>query len=752
MEHNNLTVKIIGNDKFVIYNGENEVVVKLVVSNGRLYVADNYGKKISTIPTEFAVKSLVDLYQKGSWFIVCTVQFVNDETERYDLDIEDVLTIMRSDDCEKPSRKEDGMHKHHNHHDCCNNGMHVDMTKYVTLREFYNDRNDRLFSENDLQNQIDKINNIAIRKLNHRIDDTNEVLEGNVYKTDSLDHDLRELDKRVSEAECKNNCNFKRIDESIDRLNHDVEEIISEQSNFETKEHAKATYATKEEVEEGYQPKGDYLTEHQDLSEYAKTEYVDGELAKKLDASTYETDKATFETKENAEATYATKEDLNGVLRINENGSFSMPNCTSEGDNSHAEGVGTISKGQTSHAEGFETSAQASYAHSEGYKTQAKSQGSHAEGGETIANGYYSHAEGYKTSAKGHRSHAEGEGTIANNQAEHAEGMWNVSNSDTLSSIGNGKDDANRHNAFEVKKDGTIYISDVNAEGEDFKKPMVNLQETLENKATIEYVDSKFLTTDTNGYEYVDMGLPSGNLWATCNVGATKPEEYGLYFAWGETEGYKNASSRSFTWETYKFGGTTTNNSQSKYNSTDGLVVLEPEDDAAKVSMGGNWRMATNTEFKELFDNTEPGDGANSYGWVTNYNGTGVKGVLRKSKTNGNTIFFPAGGNADDTSVYQIGSYGHYWHSSLYTSSNCNAYALDFSSYGLSPQYHSYRLYGFSIRGVIQPTQSPLNKYLTKEEAKEIYVTKENLIKELDSSLEGMTTDDATNLFNKIFN
>lgn len=202
---------------------------------------------------------------------------------------------------------------------------------------------------------------------------------------------------------------------------------------------------------------------------------------------------------------------------------------------------------------------------------------------------------------------------------------------------------------------------------------------------------------------YVDLGLPSGLLWAECNLGAKSEEDYGLYFSWGETQGYRDASSKGgFSWGTYKFGGSATANSQSKYNSTDGLTTLENEDDAVKTVMGNIWRMPTSAEFKELYDNTVAGDGTkNSYGWIEDYKGTGINGLLRKSKTNDNTIFFPAAGYASGGSMRDVGSYGYYWSSSLNSSGSNYAYYLTFNSSDVNPQYNGYRYYGFSVRGVL---------------------------------------------------
>lgn len=153
-------------------------------------------------------------------------------------------------------------------------------------------------------------------------------------------------------------------------------------------------------------------------------------------------------------------------------------NTKAEGKNSHAEGYGTQAK-DNAHAEGNITKALGSSSHSEGQNTTANGDYSHAEGLSSTASGQDSHAEGYNTSASGNHSHAEGRNTQTTQTAEHAEGLYNISNSDTLSSVGNGFDDTHRHNAVEVKKDGTLMIADVNAEGEYYEKPMINVQEEL---------------------------------------------------------------------------------------------------------------------------------------------------------------------------------------------------------------------------------------------------------------------------------
>ena len=165
---------------------------------------------------------------------------------------------------------------------------------------------------------------------------------------------------------------------------------------------------------------------------------------------------------------------------------------TASGNYSHAEGGGTKSYGDYSHAEGQGTIAIGDYSHAEGFFTTASGQSSHAEGFFTKASEPYSHAEGYSTEANGARSHAEGQGTIANNQSEHASGQYNVSSSasttfgnsgNTLFSVGNGTAEDARHNAFEIRQNGDIYI--VNKNGQDVK-----LQDEIGNITIDQTIDS----------------------------------------------------------------------------------------------------------------------------------------------------------------------------------------------------------------------------------------------------------------------
>ena len=188
-----------------------------------------------------------------------------------------------------------------------------------------------------------------------------------------------------------------------------------------------------------------------------------------------------------------------------------------------------------------------------------------------------------------------------------------------------------------------------------------------------------------NGYEYVDLGLPSGLKWATCNVGANSPEEYGLYFAWGETTGY---TSEQVTSGVRAF-------SKDEYNTGPAASIstsLTLEHDAAHVNMGGKWRMPTKAEFKELLDNC-------NVVWTDDYNGTGVVGRIFTSKVNGNSVFIPAAGYCYNLSMISVGSGGLYWSASWTTSTD--AWILLFGSGYQRLDFYN-RCYGQSVRGVCE--------------------------------------------------
>ena len=196
--------------------------------------------------------------------------------------------------------------------------------------------------------------------------------------------------------------------------------------------------------------------------------------------------------------------------------------------------------------------------------------------------------------------------------------------------------------------------------------------------------------TYLNNYEYVDLGLPSGLKWAAYNVGASSPEEYGGYYAWGETE-----EKEDYYWETYKwcngsYDTMTKYCTDSSYGTVDNKTVLDLEDDVAHVKWGGDWRMPTTEEQQELIYNC-------SWEWTAL---NGVNGY-KVTGPNGNSIFLPAAGYRHGTVVLSRGFGGDYWSGSLISNPSYGAYGLDFYDgyYGWGDYS---RFYGFSVRAVCE--------------------------------------------------
>ncbi|MBO4529960.1 MAG: hypothetical protein J5767_04910 [Paludibacteraceae bacterium] len=218
--------------------------------------------------------------------------------------------------------------------------------------------------------------------------------------------------------------------------------------------------------------------------------------------------------------------------------------------------------------------------------------------------------------------------------------------------------------------------------------------------------ESKFVTEEVtpdinHKFEYVDLGLPSGTLWATCNVGATTIEGFGDYFAWGETEPNKDC----YNMNNYKLavGLYTEFLSLEKYNSSypgtiDSLTTLLPEDDAATANWGADWRMPTKEEFRELIDNCT-------------YVGTSVKGVsgVKFTALNGCSVFFPLAGykyavdpshsyrHISDFECINHADDAYYWTSSLDTTYESSAHVF---SYCYSPVTTLIRCDGLPVRAV----------------------------------------------------
>ena len=209
--------------------------------------------------------------------------------------------------------------------------------------------------------------------------------------------------------------------------------------------------------------------------------------------------------------------------------------------------------------------------------------------------------------------------------------------------------------------------------------------------------DDRSVNNNIKQTEYVDLGLPSGLKWAKCNVGAEKETDYGDYFMWGYT---RPNTDTICDWKHAPFNNGSSDYDKVYFNSVKDTVcpngILAKEYDAASQIMGGEWRMPTMDEFEELLDNT-------THPWVTDFKGTGVKGVKFTSKTDPSKyIFLPASGSRSGSSFINKDFGGYFWCSSLETSDPIYALNAELYSRSMSANYSlQERYFGNSVRGVL---------------------------------------------------
>ena len=245
----------------------------------------------------------------------------------------------------------------------------------------------------------------------------------------------------------------------------------------------------------------------------------------------------------------------------------------------------------------------------------------------------------------------------------------------------------------EIVVDGVSRVIPANTlSGDIGREIMVGKDRRIEYDVLMDYVNG--LRSDNisfviiSGAQAVDLGLSVK--WASCNVGATKPEEYGDYFAWGEVKPKK-----VYSWKTYKYCNGSYNtltkyNGKSDFGGVDNKKQLDAQDDAATVNWGGAWRMPTKEEQDELRTKCK---------WVwTKLNGVNGYKVIGP---NGNSIFLPAAGCVYNSDLNFAGSIGYYWSSSLGTGNPTYAYCVFFYS-GSVDRYDNCRSYGLSVRPVCE--------------------------------------------------
>lgn len=247
--------------------------------------------------------------------------------------------------------------------------------------------------------------------------------------------------------------------------------------------------------------------------------------------------------------------------------------------------------------------------------------------------------------------------------------------------------------------------------------------------------DNKVFLKDFSSYKKIDLGLPSGTLWADRNIGATDIYDGGKLFQWGDptpydmpeqTEGPINAGQKMFKWSDYKWSENGTD-TMTKYNNTDRKTTLDPEDDAAHVNMGNTWKMPTKEQVIELFTGTKQElyakltDGSDpvkvaegtfnenghwvNWTYIDGHTQQKVSGKFTymklRSNSNGNILVAPTSVYVSEGFVQPVGYGGYFWSSSLNSEGVGYAWISNFGqdSYGVdgSPK----RCYGFGVRGVV---------------------------------------------------
>lgn len=234
-----------------------------------------------------------------------------------------------------------------------------------------------------------------------------------------------------------------------------------------------------------------------------------------------------------------------------------------------------------------------------------------------------------------------------------------------------------------------ILIGDMNGDG------VLSIADvTLLTSTILGERDAKYHVCVTEQHEYVDLGLPSGTLWATCNVGASAPEEYGDYFAWGEVD-----PKSTYNWKTYfdSIGGSSSD--FRKYYNGGGKTELDLQDDAAYMNWGEGWRMPSLEQFEELCNSDYT-----TTSWTTQ---NGTDGLLITSKSNEVSLFLPAAGDHWETSYANYTFYGMYWSRTLLMYLPTYSPFLTFSSEDITLNESDCRCYGNSVRPVRVSTEVP---------------------------------------------
>ena len=248
--------------------------------------------------------------------------------------------------------------------------------------------------------------------------------------------------------------------------------------------------------------------------------------------------------------------------------------------------------------------------------------------------------------------------------------------------------------------------------------------------------DNKVFLKDFSPYKKIDIGLPSGTLWADRNIGATDIYDGGKLFQWGDPTPYDipehtgntvNEGQKMFRWDDYKWNPSGDGSTFTKYNSADGKITLDPEDDAAHVNMGGTWKMPTKEQVAELFkgttqelyakltDGSDPvkvaegtfnvNDEWGNWAYIDGHTSNEAFGKLTHmkllSKSNDNFLIVPSSIYIFDGSVKTVGRQGSFWSSSLSSKDVTSAWSGNFFQDGYGVDSASWRFMGLGVRGVV---------------------------------------------------
>ena len=248
--------------------------------------------------------------------------------------------------------------------------------------------------------------------------------------------------------------------------------------------------------------------------------------------------------------------------------------------------------------------------------------------------------------------------------------------------------------------------------------------------------DNKVFLKDFSPYKMIDLGLPSGTLWADRNIGATDIYDGGKLFQWGDptpydipehTDGMVNKGQKMFEWGDYKWNPSGDGSTFTKYNETDGKITLDPEDDAAHVNMGGTWKMPTQKQVIELFkettqelyakltDDSDPVKVANgtynknggyvSWTYIGGHTSREANGKITHMKllstSNGNFLVVPSSVSVFDGGVYTVGRDGHFYLSSLSSRGVDRSWSGYFHNDGYGVDETQNRYFGIGVRGVV---------------------------------------------------